>query len=377
MATNSDILVIGGGIAGLSGAAAMADKASVVLLEAEAQTGFHTSGRSATMFHYALGNPLIRRLTQASRETFVSPSDEFGAAPLGRRMTLLVHARADELDDLDRAAVDMAEFTDAEIVDEAGLRAHCSLLKVGDQGSVRGIADRDCLKIDQHALMQGFGRQLRARGGRVVTGTRAAAIERMRGCWQVTSESGERFEAPILVNAAGAWSDSVAILAGVTPIGLRPLRRTIITFDAPDGADLERLPFTKTVNDELYFGAESGRLFASPMDEEPSDPCDSQPDEIGIATAAWRVEDRTHAKVETVCAKWSGLRVFTPDRSPAVGFAPDCEGFFWLAGQGGAGLQTSPALSAVAAALVERRPSPLAGIELAAIDPGRFAGQAA
>ena len=377
MSTTSDILVIGGGIAGLSGAAAMAAHASVILVEGEAQTGFHTSGRSATMFHYALGNPLIRRLTQASRALFDSPPSEFGEAALGRRATVLVHARATELGELEAAAADMAPFASIETLDERQLGQLCPLLKVGGDNAVRGLADRECLKIDQHALMQGYTRQLRARGGSVITGARVAAIARREGLWQVTSERGERFEAPILVNAAGAWADAVAVLAGVQPIGIAPLRRTIVTFDAPAGTDLEHLPFTKTVNDELYFGAESGRIFASPMDEEPSDPCDSQPDEIGVATAAWRVEDRTHATVGVVRAKWSGLRTFTADRIPAVGFAPDTEGFFWLAGQGGAGLQTAPALSAIAAELVAGRGSLVSGVDSAVFDPKRFAGEAA
>ena len=260
------------------------------------------------MFQYALGNALVRRLTQASRPTFDSPPDEFGDTPLGRRTTLLVHGRASERDDLDRAAEVMAGFAEIEWLDEAGLKALCPLLKVGGDGSAAGLADVDCIRIDQHALMQGYVRQLRSRGGRITAGTRVLGIARQCAVWRVTSETGERFEAPILVNAAGPWADEIARLAGVTPIGIAPLRRTIITFDAPAGTDLEHLPFTKTVNDELYFGTESGRLFASPMDEEPSDPCDSQPDEIGVATAAWRMEDRTHAAVGAVRAKWSGLR---------------------------------------------------------------------
>ena len=377
MAAVSDILVIGGGIAGLSGAAAMAANGSVLLLEAESQTGFHASGRSATMFHYALGNALVRRLTQASRATFDSPPEDFGDTALGRRTTLLVHGRASERDDLDRAAEAMAGFAEIESLDEAGLKTLCPLLKVGGDGSAAGLADVDCIRIDQHALMQGYVRQLRSRGGRITAGTRVVGIARQGGVWRVTSETGEGFEAPILVNAAGPWADEIARLAGVTPIGITPLRRTIITFDAPAGTDLEHLPFTKTVNDELYFGAESGRLFASPMDEEPSDPCDSQPDEIGVATAAWRMEDRTRAAVGAVRAKWSGLRTFTPDRNPAVGFAPGAEGFFWLAGQGGAGLQTAPALSSIAAALVEQRPSPISGVDASVLDPGRFIGKAA
>lgn len=377
MPTTCDILVIGGGIAGLSAAAALAERASVTVLEAEGHLGFHASGRSATMFHYALGNPLIRKLTAASRAIFDSPPEEFGDVVLGRPAAVLVHARESELGALDRAAVEMAPFADVERLDEAGLRSLCPLLKVGSDGSVAGLADHDCLKIDQHALMQGYARQLRSRAGAIVTDMRVVEIARRDGTWRVRSERGHGFEAPVIVNAAGAWADRVALLAGAATIGVRPFRRTIITFEAPGETDLERLPFTKTVNDELYFGAESGRLFASPMDEEPSDPCDSQPDEIGVATAAWRVEDRTHAKVGAIRAKWAGLRTFTIDRIPAVGYAADAEGFFWLAGQGGAGLQTAPAVSQIAAALVERRASPIAGIDAAALDPGRFARTAA
>lgn len=377
MARTSDIIIIGGGIAGLSGGAAMAVDARVLVLEAEEQTGFHTSGRSATMFHYALGNALIRRLTQASRATFDSPPAEFGEETLGRCLPLLVHARADEIGALERGRDAMAPFASIEVVDEAGLREMCPLLKVGEGASVRGLVDHDCLRIDQHALMQGFARQLRVRGGRVVTGARAASIVRRGRVWNVTTAGGDRFEAAVLVNAAGAWADGVAGMAGARPLGLSPLRRTIITFDAPPGTNLDHLPFTKTVTDELYFGAESGRLFASPMDEEPSEPCDSQPDEVGIATAAWRMEDRTTVRVANVHAKWSGLRTFTPDLRPAVGFDPAVEDFFWLAGQGGSGLQTAPALAAVAADLCARRPLSVGGVDPAELDPGRFLRQAA
>lgn len=377
MATTSDILVIGGGIAGLSVAATLAEHASVTLIEAEEQTGFHTSGRSATMFHYALGNPLVRALTRASRALFHDPPEEFTEAPLGQKATVLVHARADELEALAEDEAAMAPFTAVETLDEAGIQRLCPLLRVGEGGAVRALADHDCLRIDQHALMQGYIRQLRTRGGRLVTSARARTFQRHGGAWTVTTERGDAFSAPVLVNAAGAWADVVARMAGVAPIGLRPLRRTIITFDAPAGTDLAHLPFTKTVHDELYFGPESGRLLASPMDEEPSDPCDSQPDDLAVATAAFRMEERTTVEVKRIHAKWSGLRSFSTDRIPAVGYAPDADGFFWLAGQGGSGLQTSPALSAVAAALVERRECPVEGVDLRLLDPGRFFRQPA
>ena len=344
MPTTSDILVIGGGIAGLSAAAELAKHARVVVLEAEEQIGFHSSGRSATMLHYALGDRLVRALTLASRPFFESPPEGFET--LGRRMPVLIHAREDERAALDALATDLAPFAKLERLDAQGVHALCPLLK---DDAVHGIADLNGIRLDPHALLQGNLRQLRARGGELHTGARATRVERGAGTWIITTEAGESYRAPILVNAAGAWADKVAELAGVQPVGLSPKRRTIITFDAPPGTELDALPFAKTVGDELYFAPESGRLFASPMDEGPSDPVDAQPDEYEVALAAWRMEERTTVKVERIHSRWAGLRTFTPDKHPAVGFAPDAAGFFWLAGQGGYGLQTSPAMARIAA----------------------------
>jgi len=177
---------------------------------------------------------------------------------------------------------------------------------------------------------------------------------------------------PVVVNAAGAWADAVARLASVEPLGLEPKRRTIITFDAPPGTDLDRLPFAKTVGDELYFAPESGRLFASPMDEVLSDPVDAQPDEFEVALAAYRMEERTTVKVERIHSRWAGLRTFAPDRHPVAGFASGVEGFFWLAGQGGFGLQTSPAIARVVASLIAGEPWPLADVSREQLSPDRF-----
>ncbi|MEO7655650.1 MAG: FAD-dependent oxidoreductase [Sphingomicrobium sp.] len=377
MAVGSDILIIGGGVAGLSAAATLAPLATVRVLEAEEQIGFHASGRSATMFHYALGDALIRSLTLASRPLFDHPPEGFADAPLGQRMPILVHARADEVAALEAEEREIAPFADLEWLDEGGLARACPLLRTGDGGAVRGLIDRDSLRIDQHALLQGYLRTLRSQSGEVVTKARVVSIDRKTVGWVVTSEAGERFEAKILVNAAGAWADVVARLAGAAPIGIEPLRRTIITFDAPVGCDLERLPFTKTVGNELYFGPESGRLFASPMDEVASDPCDAQPEELEIALAAHRVEERTTVEVRRIHSRWSGLRSFTRDRHPAVGFDRDVEGFFWLAGQGGFGLQTSPAVAAIAAALITGADWPVPAVSPSALDPARFLGNQA
>ena len=371
---NPDILVIGGGIAGLSAAAVLAEHARVTVIEAEEQVGFHSSGRSATMLHYALGDRLVRALTLASRPFFDDPPDPFAEVPLGRRMAVLVFARDEEKAALDALFAELSLFAQLEPLDAAGVAELCPLLRPAER---HGIADRDGLRLDPHALLQGNLRSLRQSGGQLVTDARIAAIERAAGAWRITSEAGDSWSAPILVNAAGAWADAVAELAGVTPLGLVPKRRTIITFDAPAGTDLERLPFAKTVGDELYFAPESGRLFASPMDEGVCDPCDAQPEEYDAALAAHRMEQRTIVEVRRMHSRWAGLRTFTPDKHPAAGFAPDADGFFWLAGQGGFGLQTSPAMARAAAALITGGEWPLTDVSAEALSPARFVGQPA
>lgn len=370
MSQTSDILVIGGGVAGLSAAAALAAHAKVTVLEAEDAVGFHSSGRSATLLHYALGDRLIRALTLASRA-------HFEGTALASPMPVLVHAKAEEKPALDQLDADIAPFARLDRLDSEGLSEACPLLRTGPSGSEHGLIDRTALKLDGNALLQGYVRQLQHQGGEVRTGARLAAIRREDAAWTVETERGEHFSAAILVNAAGAWADAVAELAGVQPIGIRPLRRTIIVFDAPEGTEVSRLPFTKTIGDELYFGQEAGRIFASPMDEVPTEPCDAQPDEYEMALAAYRVEERTHAKVERIVHRWAGLRSFAPDRHPVVGFAPDSEGFFWLAGQGGAGLQTSPALAEIARSLIAGGAPAVADVDAAELSPARFARQAA
>jgi D-arginine dehydrogenase len=371
---SADILVIGGGIAGLSAAAALSSDARVIVLEAEEQIGFHSSGRSATMVHYALGDRLVRGLTLASRPFFENPPEGFTDVPLGHRMPVLVHGREDERAAVDALEAEISLFASLERLDARGVHALCPLL---NEDAVHGIADRNGIRLDPHALLQGNLRRLKESGGTLESGQRIARIARAGGLWTVTSEKGQSFSAPLLVNAAGSWADAVARLAGVLPLGLQPKRRTIITFDAPAGTALDQLPFAKTIGDELYFAPESGRLFASPMDEVPSEPCDAQPDEYEVALAASRMEERTSVKVERIHSRWAGLRTFTPDKHPVVGFAPDAEGFFWLAGQGGFGLQTSPAIAAIAASLIIGGAWPVAEVGADSLSPGRFFRQAA
>ena len=374
MAHTADILIIGGGIAGLSAAAELAKNARVTVLEAEDQIGFHSSGRSATMLHYALGDAVVRELTLASRSFFDDPPPAFCDVPLARRMPVLIHARDEELDALDALQADLAPFAVLERLDAAGIHLLCPLLK---DDARHGLADLNGLRLDPHAMLQANLRVLRAAGGELRTGSRVATIHPDASGWGVTTEDGEAFSSGMIVNAAGAWADQLARRAGVAPLGLDPKRRTIITFEAPADTDLEHLPFAKTVGDELYFAPESGRLFASPMDEIPSGPCDAQPDEMEVALAAHRMEERTVVKVERIHSRWAGLRTFTPDRRPAIGFADGAPGFFWCAGQGGFGLQTSPALARVAAALIFERDWPVPSVSVEELCPGRFFRQPA
>jgi len=368
--SSSDILIVGGGIAGLSAASALSRHAKVTVLEAEEAVGYHSSGRSATMMHYALGDPLVRALTLASRSFFEQPPDGFADAPLGHRMPVLVHAREEELPALDSLQAAISPFAELERVEEAGILDLCSALRVGKGGSAAALVDRNGIRLDPHALLQGHLRLLRRNEGEVVTGARVRSVSRSTNEWRVETECGQGFSAPVLVNAAGAWGDTVAGLAGVSPIGLTPLKRTIVTFDGP--GDVSGWPFVKTVGDELYFAPESGRLFASPMDEVPTEPSDAQPDEYEVAFAAHRVEQRTNLKVTRIHSRWAGLRTFAPDRHLVAGFAPDAEGFFWLAGQGGFGLQTSPIMAAITESLIAGTPWPTEPVSPEELSPGRF-----
>jgi D-arginine dehydrogenase len=226
---------------------------------------------------------------------------------------------------------------------------YCPAIRSAPDAVVAAFVDREGLRLDPHALLQGFARTIKMAGGEVVPGARVAAIGPR---WRVETMAGEAYEAPVLINAAGAWADDVARLAGVRPLGLTPLRRTIIVFDPPSGMDVREWPFVKTAVDYMYMMPDAGRLLASPVDETPDDPCDAQPDEYDMAVAAHRVTEFTTLEVRRITHKWAGLRTFAADRVPVAGFAPDADGFFWLAGQGGYGLQTAPAMAEIVESLV-------------------------
>lgn len=360
-------IVIGGGIAGLSAAGLLARHGRTLVLEAEEAVGFHSSGRSATMVHYGIGDRAVRALTAWSRNLFQAPPKGFADAPLVTPTVALFVATEEMRPVLDGLHREMARFADAiDTIDEAGMLELCPVLKTGPGALVAGLVDRGGLRLDAHALLHLYARMLRGAGGELLTGRRIEGIARTGDGWEVVAGSGERWSAPVLVNAAGAWVDRVAALAGVRPLGLQPLRRTIIGFDPPPGRDVRGWPFVKTATDAFYMLPEGGRLIASPVDEVPDDPCDAQPEEYDLALAAWRVQEYTSLEVPRIAHRWAGLRTFTSDRVPTAGFAADAPGFFWLAGQGGYGLQTAPAMAAIAEALVTGAPWPDGLAELGA-----------
>lgn len=364
---HADFILIGGGIAGLSAAARLARHGKVVVIEAEAALGYHSSGRSVSFSHYGIGNDVVRALTRHSRPFFETRPEGFSEAPIARLFPSLYVAEQASLPLLDALGTGMGEVTDAvERVDEARLARLCPVLRTGPGAAVQGLLDPTGLKLDADALLQAFARQLRAQGGEIRLGARVSTAERRGDRWIVDGT----LAAPILVNAAGAWCDPVARLAGVTPLGLAPKRRTIIAVDT--GLDMSAWPFAHSVAGDFYMLAEAGRLLVSPVDEVPENPCDARPDDYDIALAADRLEHYTTLKVSRIAHRWAGLRTFTTDRTPTAGFAPDAPGFFWLCGQGGYGLQTAPAMAEAVEALLTGAAWRIQGVTPEQIAPERL-----
>ncbi|MGQ3053479.1 MAG: NAD(P)/FAD-dependent oxidoreductase [Roseateles sp.] len=370
---NVDCIVIGAGIAGASVAAALAGEASVALLEAEAQAGYHSTGRSAALYSALYGNATIRALTRASLGYFRTPSQGMvKQALLRERHTLfLVGAGQEGLVEDFTADADVRERTSALTVDEVLARVPL-LQRERIAGALLDVTSAD---IDVDLLHQGFLRQARAAGAQLHLGAGLQALEREGAGWLAHTATGS-FRAGIVVNAAGAWADDVAALAGLAPVPLQPLRRTAVLIDLPDGVDATLWPAVVAIDESQYFKPDAGLLLISAADETPSPPCDAQPDELDVAIAVDRFETLTGQTVRRVRHSWAGLRVFSPDRSPVVGFDAAAPGFFWCAGQGGYGIQTSPALGRAAAALALGRPLPqdLAdmGISAQHLSPQRF-----
>lgn len=347
----ADVIVIGGGIAGASAAAELAENgACVLLLEMESQPGYHATGRSAAMYEPAEGAAVVRALTRASHGFFSAPPQGFVDVPLlSPRGVLMLAYPGDE------ALIDEAKRNGYVAVDAAF--AHQKLPLARLDGAIAILWDGEAQDIDVDALHAGRLRALRRAKGEIVTDAPIDRGRRVGGVWRL--EAGDTaYEAPVIVLAAGAWSDQVAKSCGVAPVGLKPKRRSAAIIAGPAGTPVSDWPEILPIDISFYCKPMGGKLMLSPADEEPVEPHDAWADDLRLAEAAAGLERLMDIQVQRFERTWGGLRTFAPDGLPVVGFDPDAEGFFWLAGQGGYGIQTSPALSRLAAALISGRTLP-------------------
>lgn len=350
------VVVIGGGIAGISLAARAVDDFQVTVLEAESQPAYHSSGRSAAVAIECYENDVVRALTVPGMDYHRA----CGAKPIG----CVTMADEDHLSALDDFEAEWAPLSDSLVeLPVADLLARVPILK--PESAARVLIETQALSLDTHALLESFRRALLAGGGRIVCNAQVDRIERAGGCWQI-GWGKEVLEADLVVNAAGAWGDRVAELAGVRVLGLQPFRRTAFLLDV--GMDVSEWPLVHRVQGGVYFKPEAGLLMVSLAEATPSEPCDAQPEEFDLALAADRFQSMTTRTITRMEHRWAGLRSFLPDERPAAGFDSDVDGFFWLVGQGGFGIQTAPALSELAAALLSGGNHPLAE----RVAPGRF-----
>lgn len=362
------VVVVGGGIAGLSIAAALGETASVTLLEREGHLGYHASGRSAALFSETYGNELVRALSVASRPAFLE-----GGFFEHKRGALHFGAPGDD------AAIDALASAQQRLV--PGVRrltagqVEALVPVIAASTTCGGAFEPDAMDIDTGKMLQAAAAATKAAGGRIVAGAEVLEISRHAEELCVKTSVGA-FEGDVVVNASGAWADVVAARAGLSPLGLSPKRRTAFLFDAPAEMDIRTWPLVVDLRESFYFKPDAGRLIGSLADETDSPPCDAYPEDLDVAIAVDRIEKATALRIGRPSAPWAGLRTFSPDRSPVAGFDPRLPGFFWLAGQGGYGFQVSLALSRIAAALLRGASMPAdmvdLGITANMLAPDRF-----
>lgn len=354
-----DVIIVGGGIAGASLGAAIAARRRTIILEAEDQCGYHSTGRSAAFYLESYGGPDVARLTLASHGFLDRPPEDFSDRGFLRTRGDL-HITRDRLPELPSGV-------ETRVVERPELERLVPGIRPEWR---RALFEPGCADIDVAGLHAAFLRRFRRDGGTIATRSRLVRAAAHCGCWTVELADGSQVSAPVLVDAAGAWADPVAEACGVTPLGIAPKRRTMVQLRLAR-AGLRELPLVDDSEGTFYFKGEGDRtLWLSPHDEIDSAPCDAAPEEIDVATAIARFERVVDWPIEAIERRWAGLRSFAPDRLPVYGFDPCQPGFFWCAGQGGFGIQTSPAAAAMAAAvLLGEEADPVA----ASIDPAIFA----
>ena len=364
--------VVGGGIAGVAAAFYLSEGADVVLLEAEPALAYHTTGRSAALLFESYGSPGIRPLTMASRAFFDEPPPGLTDFPfLSQRGGLLVggehHAEA-----LRRWEAEARRTgTRVERLEPRQAREICPALR--EEHLAGAVWEPGAADMDVASIHQAFVRGARGRGTEIRVSSRVEALKRTPGGWMITAGK-ETLKVEVVVNAAGAWGDDVARLAGVSPLGITPMRRTV--FMAPGSAENQDWPLVANVAMEWYFKPDGIQLLCSLSEESPSPPCDARPEPLDIALAIERINQATTLAIRSVRSSWTGLRTFASDREMVIGFDPRADGFFWLVGQGGTGIQTAPAAGELTASLVldSQVPSRLLdhGLNVAVVSPQRF-----
>lgn len=370
-----DFAVIGAGIAGASVAYRLAAEAGTVLLERESQPGYHTTGRSAAMFMETYGTPAIQALTRTSRAFYEHPPAVFGDAPILTPRGVLYVAAPGQEAMLDAAYAEArSRSPNVERIGRDAMLAAVPCLR--PEATAAGMSEPDACDVDVHHLHQGFLRGFRQQGGALRAQAEVAALNRRDGVWEIALADGDIVRARRVVNAAGAWADIVAAQAGVAPIGLQPCRRTAFTFAAPAGMDISRWPAVVGIDESYYFKPDAGQLLGSPANTDPMPPHDVVPEEIDVATGIWHIEQATTMTIVRPSHTWAGLRSFVPDGDLVIGWDNRVEGFFWLAAQGGYGIQSAAGASSLAASLLLGRPLEEAlvreGIEALTLGVGRI-----
>lgn len=352
----TDVLMVGAGMAGASAAYFLAPHRQVTVLEWESQPGYHATGRSAALYSETYGNATVRAITTAAKAFYWQPPAGFSPYPLVTpRGSLIVGTPEDEAVLRARFLAMQALVPNVQWWSQAEMLQRVPVLR--PEFAAFGIYEPDAMDMDVHGIHQGFLRGAKAAGAKLVCDAQVQAVTREAGGWRVETPAGA-FWAPVLVNAAGAWCDEVAQRAGVATVGLQPKRRTAFTCETPAGMDTSAWPMVIDLQETYYLKPDAGLLLVSPANEDPVNPQDVQPEELDVAIAVDRVETVTTLQIRKIKRAWAGLRSFVADKTPVVGFAPEAPGFFWLAGQGGYGIQTAPAMGELAAALVQGLPVP-------------------
>ncbi|MCL4744735.1 MAG: FAD-binding oxidoreductase [Burkholderiaceae bacterium] len=354
--TTADYLIVGGGIAGASVASFLAPHARVIILERESHPAYHSTGRSAALFSETYGSLQVRALTCASRAFFESPPEGFTEHAILSPRGVLHVAAADRLEALSRL-LDEVRALAPSVRRVCAEEALAMVPVLRPEAVAAGLYEPQAFDIDVDALHQGYLRAMRRAGGELRTKAEVRALRREGERWKLEC-AGQSFEAPVLINAAGAWCDEVARLAGAAPIGLQPKRRAAFVFAPPAGVDITRWPLLIDVDESFYLKPDAGQLLGSPANADPMPPHDVQPEELDIATGIYRIEQATTLTIRRPARTWAGLRSFVADGDLVGGFDPDTPGFFWVAAQGGYGIQTSAAMGEACAALARGLPLP-------------------